>query len=120
MRRPASGSRWLSGRTALVPWLGSRYLHFFGRFARDDCADEPHVTQSAESIDSIVAQNFVLKDGGITAYASNGSLVGVSNPVATENGWLPFLLHDKDVTIAPAEVYCELVSSELDGPHVKA
>ena len=71
---------------------------------------------SAESIDSIVAENFVLTDGGITAYAPDGGLVGVSNSVATENGWLSFLLPDEGVTVAPAEVYCELVGSELDQP----
>ncbi|KAH9166036.1 hypothetical protein EDB89DRAFT_259404 [Lactarius sanguifluus] len=70
---------------------------------------------TAESIDSIVAQNFVLTNGGITAYASNGSLVGVSNTVATENGWLSFLLPNEGVTIPPAEVYCELFNTSPHG-----
>ena len=55
-----------------------------------------------------------MTDGGITAYAPDGSLVGVSNTVGTENGWLSFLLPDEGVTVAPAEVYCELVSADLD------
>jgi hypothetical protein len=77
--------------------------------------------QSAESIDSesIVAQSFVLTNGGITAYASDGGLVGVSKPVSNESSWLPFLRPEVGVKLVPEEVYCELVSSELDGPHVK-
>ncbi|KAI0306115.1 hypothetical protein B0F90DRAFT_1696130 [Multifurca ochricompacta] len=70
---------------------------------------------SAESTDPIVASKFVLSDGGITAYAADGSLVGVSNPVASENGWLSFLLPDKGVTISPAEVYCELFNTSPYG-----
>ncbi|KAI9444487.1 hypothetical protein H4582DRAFT_1806987, partial [Lactarius indigo] len=70
---------------------------------------------STESIDSIVAQNFVLTNGGITAYGSNGSPVAVSNPVATENGLLSFLLPDEGVTITPAEAYCELFNTSPHG-----
>lgn len=81
-----------NGHPASVAWLGS-----------------------AESIDPIVAQDFVLTDGGITGYASNGSLVGVSNPVANENGWLSFLRPDEGATISPAKVYCELFNTSPHG-----
>ncbi|KAI9453021.1 hypothetical protein BJY52DRAFT_1290936 [Lactarius psammicola] len=70
---------------------------------------------SAESLESIVAENFVLKDGGITAYALDGSPVGVSDAVATEDGWALFALLDEGETIAPAEVYCELFSTSPHG-----
>lgn len=66
--------------------------------------------QSNDSIDSIIAQQFVLTDGGITAYGPDGSLVGVSNPVANESGQLSFFIPDNGTTSSPAEVYCELVS----------
>jgi hypothetical protein len=70
---------------------------------------------SAESIDSIVARNFVLADGGITAYTLDGDLVGVSNPVANESGGLSFLRPDERMMAAPAEVYCELFNTSPHG-----
>ena len=68
------------------------------------------MTQSTNSIDSIIAQQFVLSDGGITAYGSDGSVVGVSNRVANESGQLSFLIPDNGTTILPAGAYCKLVS----------
>ena len=68
--------------------------------------------QTAESIDPylIVAQDFVLVDGGITSYAlKSGDPVFVSNAVEKENGWLSF--HPFKVG-PPAKVYCESVRSE--------
>jgi len=70
---------------------------------------------SAGSIHSIVAQNFVLADGGITAYASDGGVVAVSKPVPNESGLLSFLRPDKGETVAPAEVYCELFNTSPHG-----
>ena len=104
-----------------VAWLGV-FTPFFWSLRLPSEINETvltsiYGTQSVESIHSIVAQNFVMTDGGITAYASDGGLVGVSNLVANESGRLSFLRPDEGVTVAPAEVYCELVSSELEGPH---
>ena len=65
---------------------------------------------------------FYMYDGGIsTTVDPHGDLVAVSNPVGNENSPLPFSLPPAGSTItpAPARAYCELVSSELDGPHVK-
>jgi len=70
------------------------------------------VTQSAESMkpESIIAKNFTLVDGGITAYGTDGRIVGVSQEVPKENGFLSFLLPAYGVAASPAKVYCELVS----------
>jgi hypothetical protein len=69
--------------------------------------------QSAESMDSesIVARNFVMADGGVTAFGFDGNMVGVSKPVAQEDGWLEFSHPDENgATVPPAKVYCKLVS----------
>jgi len=70
------------------------------------------VTQSAESMnsESIIAKNFTMVDGGITAYGSDGRIVGVSEEVPKENGFLSCLLPAYGVAASPAKVYCELVS----------
>jgi len=70
---------------------------------------------SAESIDSIqVAQDFVMIDGRITAYAPNGGgPVGVSNPVENENGRLSF--HRFNDGGPAAGVYCELFNTSPHG-----
>jgi len=73
----------------------------------------PHcVTQSAESMksESIIAKNFTMVNGGITAYGSDGRIVGVSQEVPKENGFLSFLLPAYGAAASPARVYCELVS----------
>lgn len=73
----------------------------------------PHgVTQSAESMnsESIIAKNFTMVNGGITAYGSVGRIAGVSQEVPKENGFLSFLLPAYGVAASPAKVYCELVS----------
>ena len=51
-------------------------------------------------------------DGGVTAYGSDDSIVGVSKYVPKENGWLSFLRPDNGTTVSPAKVYCTLVSFE--------
>ena len=61
---------------------------------------------------SIVARNFVMVDGGVTAYGPDDSIVGVSKYVPEENGWLSFLRPDNGTTISPAKVYCKLVGFE--------
>jgi hypothetical protein len=68
--------------------------------------------QSAESINSVIARNFVLTDGELTAYGPDDSIVGVSNPVANNSGQLSFLRPNNDTIYHrnSAEVYCELVS----------
>jgi len=70
---------------------------------------------SAESIDSIIAQQFVLADGGITAYGSDGSLAGVSSPVANISGQLSFPDPDNGATSSPAEAYCALFNTSPHG-----
>ena len=77
--------------------------------------------QSAESMnsESIISKNFTMVHGGITAYGSSGSIVGVSQVVPQVNGLLSFLLLAHGAaTPPPAEVYCELVSFESFGFHV--
>lgn len=66
--------------------------------------------QSAKSINSIIAEYFVLTDGEITAYGPDGRLVGVSNQVANNSGQLSFLRPEKGATGHSAKAYCELVS----------
>ncbi|KAI0268357.1 hypothetical protein BC834DRAFT_968546 [Gloeopeniophorella convolvens] len=70
---------------------------------------------TTESIETVVGENFVMTDGGINAYAADGSLVGASDPVATQNGWLSFIHPDAGVTIPPAEVYCTLFNTSPHG-----
>lgn len=72
------------------------------------------MAQSAESIYSILAKNFVLADGGVTAYASDGTAVAVSYQVPSENGLLSFIRTDLSYgqPVSPAKVYCMLVSFE--------
>jgi hypothetical protein len=52
-------------------------------------------------------------DEGITAYASDGSFVGVSNLVPSGNGLLSFQHPYGTLEIKIAQIYCELVSCKL-------
>lgn len=53
-----------------------------------------------------------MADGGVTAIGFDGNIVGVSKPVAKEDGWLEFPRPDENGTPgSPAKVYCKLVSS---------
>jgi hypothetical protein len=69
-------------------------------------------TQSAESMKSIIARNFVMVDGGVTAHGPDDGIVGVSKYVPKENGLLSFLRPDNSTTVSPDKVYCKLVSLE--------
>jgi hypothetical protein len=91
-----------------LAWFGVFILPFL----RNDWWLTCHfiMIQSAASINSIIAKYFVLTDGEITAYGSNGSLVGVSNHVANNSGQLSFFHPDNGATANPATPYCELVS----------
>jgi hypothetical protein len=90
-----------------LAWLGV----FTPLFLRNDGANMPFIMmQSADSINSIIAKYFVLTDGEITAYGSDGSLVGVSNQVANTSGQLSFSRPDNGTTNDSAKAYCELVS----------
>jgi len=62
------------------------------------------VTQSAEFMnsESIIAKNFSMVDGGITAYGSDGRIVGVSQEVPKEHGFLSFLLPAHGAGASPA------------------
>ena len=109
IREPlALGSNGLPGPGSLT-WLGVFTLLFL----RNDGANMLFMMiQSAESINSIIAKYFVLTDGEITAYGSDGSLVGVSNRVANNSGQLSFSCPNNGTTLADhsARAYCELVS----------
>jgi hypothetical protein len=97
----------------LVPFLGLEYLRYSFFFFPNDCANMPFMMmQSAESINSVIARNFVLTEGELTAYGPDDSIVGVSNPVANNSGQLSFLRINNDTIYHrnSAEVYCELVS----------
>ena len=59
---------------------------------------------------SIIARNFIMADGGVTAYGSDNSTAGASKYVPKENGWLSFLRPENRTTVSPARVYCKLVS----------
>jgi hypothetical protein len=61
--------------------------------------------ESISMISSIMAKDFDLQDGLISAYGSDGSVVGISDPVP-DHGSLSFSLD------GTAQVYCKLVSSE--------
>jgi hypothetical protein len=67
------------------------------------------MVQSAESMNSIMAENFVMVQGGITAYGSDGSIAAVSSGFPEENGWLSFVGTEN---MTPTQMYCELVSSD--------
>lgn len=69
--------------------------------------------QTAESIVTILADNFVLVDGEMTAYAPDGDLVGVSKTVPSENGLLSFRTHAGNLEIEVTDIYCELVSCKF-------
>jgi len=62
--------------------------------------------------ESIIAKNFNMVDGGITAYGSDGRIVGVSQDVPKENGFLSFLLPTHGAGASPTRVYFGLVSFE--------
>jgi len=64
--------------------------------------------------EEIIAKNFTLVDGGITAYGSDGEIVGVSHEVP-EDGLLSFRIPIYGVVPDPAKVYCELVSTSPHG-----
>jgi hypothetical protein len=61
--------------------------------------------QTAESISSIIAKDFDMQDGLISAYGPDGGIVGISDPVP-DHGSLSFPVD------GTGQVYCELVSSE--------
>ncbi len=113
-----SESHWLLDQMAcpiLVPFLGLEYSLY--SFFQNDCANMPFMMmQSAESINSVIARNFVLTDGKLTAYGPDDSIVGVSNQVANNSGQLSFLrpdndtIHHRNSGCYSAKVYCELVS----------
>jgi hypothetical protein len=63
--------------------------------------------QSAESMNTIMATNFVMVQGVINAYGSDGSITAVSSE---EDSLLWFV--GSAGYIPPAQVYCELVSSD--------
>lgn len=69
--------------------------------------------QTAESIVTILADNFVLVDGEMTAYAPDGDLVGVSKTVPSENGLLSFRTPAGNLEIGVTDIYCELVSCRI-------
>ncbi|KAI0306116.1 hypothetical protein B0F90DRAFT_965003 [Multifurca ochricompacta] len=71
--------------------------------------------EARESVDSINAKFFTLVNGGITAYAPDGSLIGVSLPVPNMNGKLSFLYPKSGENASPAEVYCELFNTSPHG-----
>jgi hypothetical protein len=65
---------------------------------------------------SIIARSFVMVNGGVTAYSSDGSIVGVSKSVSKQDGWLEFPRPDENGKIvSPADVYCRLVSCDHFG-----
>ncbi|KAH9059076.1 hypothetical protein EDB87DRAFT_1685025 [Lactarius vividus] len=75
---------------------------------------------SVSRADNSVRKPLALGSNGLpspssAAWLGTADLVGVSDPVATENGWLSFLLPDEGVTITPAEVYCELFNTSPHG-----
>jgi hypothetical protein len=67
--------------------------------------------QTADSIVTIVAADFDMVDGGVTAYAPDGSFVGASKAVPSPNGLLSFQHPYGNIEILIAQIYCELVSS---------
>jgi hypothetical protein len=70
---------------------------------------------TANSIDTIVAETFFMLDEGITAYASDGSFVGVSNLVPSGNGLLSFQHPYGTLEIKIAQIYCELFNTSPNG-----
>jgi len=67
------------------------------------------MVQSAESMNSIMAKNFVMVQGGITAYGSDGSIAAVSSGFS--HGLLSFVGTE---LMTPTQVYCELVPVSSD------
>jgi len=119
-------------QTSLCPWNGIANADNFtllAVFKTDNRTREPLALGSnglpdpsslawlgsAESINSIIAKYFVLTDGEITAYGPDGSLVGVSNPVANNSGQLSFFRPDDGTTGCSAKAYCELFNTSPHG-----
>jgi hypothetical protein len=66
--------------------------------------------------DSISSQNFSMTDGGLTAFASDGVIIGVSKSISKENGLLEFTLVGDSETSTPVKgVYSAQVSTEKLG-----
>ncbi|KAF8268705.1 hypothetical protein EI94DRAFT_1800123 [Lactarius quietus] len=63
---------------------------------------------TTDTVGQITAQIFIMKNGGVTAYASDGSLAAVSIPVASESGKLQFLLPIDGIIVSPSNEYCEV------------
>ncbi|KAI0272310.1 hypothetical protein BC834DRAFT_840649 [Gloeopeniophorella convolvens] len=71
---------------------------------------------TAESVTApIVAENFVMANGGITGYGADDRVTAVSLAVADENGWLSFARPSPLLTPAPADAYCELFNTSPHG-----
>ncbi|KAF8261719.1 hypothetical protein EI94DRAFT_1809856 [Lactarius quietus] len=66
---------------------------------------------ATDTINNLLAENFILTDGQIAAYGSDGSPIGVSSPVPTANGKLGFNNAYDGVQIVPGEGYCELFNT---------
>jgi hypothetical protein len=78
----------------------------------DDHTDAQCMIQSAESLNLVVAKDFTMVNGGITAKRANGGEAAVSEQVEKDNG---LLLFNRSTTatgrhLAPVEAYCERVS----------
>ncbi|KAH9976072.1 hypothetical protein BJV74DRAFT_798726 [Russula compacta] len=68
-----------------------------------------------ESSNTIIAKNFTMKDGGITAYAPNGSVVAVSDGVHAEISVITFTLTNNATAVPPGKEYCRLINSGFEG-----
>ncbi|KAN0138196.1 hypothetical protein V8E53_004085 [Lactarius tabidus] len=70
---------------------------------------------TADSIVTIVAEDFDMVDGGVTAYAPDGSFVGASKAVPSPNGLLSFQHPYGNIQILIAQIYCELFNTSPHG-----
>ena len=66
-----------------------------------------------QSDDTIIAYNFSMKDGGITAYGQNGGVVGVSDPGYST---VAFTLTNNATAVPSGKEYCMVVSLVLPVP----
>ncbi|KAH9976070.1 hypothetical protein BJV74DRAFT_172412 [Russula compacta] len=78
-------------------------------------ADGSLIPTDAESGDTIITKNFFMKDGGITAYTPNGTVVAVSDVIYPGNSGVGFIPTDNATAVPPGKEYCMLLNPGSDG-----
>ncbi|KAH9997762.1 hypothetical protein BJV74DRAFT_794877 [Russula compacta] len=78
-------------------------------------ASRNHWLLQPKSSNSIIAKNFSMKGGGITAYGQNGSIVAVSDGSHTEISVITCTLTNNATAVPSGKEYCRLFNSGFEG-----